>query len=471
MTLEVALDRPLPPSLPIGTATAVFCIGSCLDRDSPVRRLEIVVDGVAHPASAFNMPRPDLGHSAGFWATVPLPARTSAGEITIEVWATLADGGVASAELGRVAVKPATRGEPAQAVPAAATGDELIAVCMATFDPDLGLLAAQLDSLRAQTDDRWVCVISDDCSDPASFEQIAALVGDDPRFALSRSAHRLGFYRNFERALSIAPADAALIALCDQDDRWHVDKLRTLREAIGAATLVYSDMRLVRADGTVLRDTMWRGRANNHDNLTSMLIANTITGAATLFRRELLPLLLPFPDTPGMQFHDTWLAVTALSAGDVAYVEHPLYDYVQHPAAVFGDVTHGDRPRGRGHPVEAWRASYFHGYLSREVQAQVLLARCATLTPTKRRALERFIDCDRSPLALAVLATRPVRALSGRTETLGSELDLARGAAWKQLACALARRPTNLGGVFADARVPPPDRFTQKRLRRWRASI
>ena len=52
-------------------------------------------------------------------------------------------------------------------------------------------------------------------------------------------------------------------------------------------------------------------------HLASMLIANTITGAAALFRRELLDVALPFPDTPGFQFHDHWLGVAALAAGDV----------------------------------------------------------------------------------------------------------------------------------------------------------
>ena len=37
---------------------------------------------------------------------------------------------------------------------------------------------------------------------PAGQATIAELVGDDPRFVISRSPRRLGFYRNFERALA-----------------------------------------------------------------------------------------------------------------------------------------------------------------------------------------------------------------------------------------------------------------------------
>ena len=66
------------------------------------------------------------------------------------------------------------------------------------------------------------------------------------------------------------------------------------------------------------------------------MIANTITGAASVFRRELLDVALPFPPRFGDLFHDHWLAVVALATGDVAYVDRPLYDYVQH-----GDATQG----------------------------------------------------------------------------------------------------------------------------------
>jgi hypothetical protein len=129
----------------------------------------------------------------------------------------------------------------------------------------------------------------------------------------------------------MAPAGAELLALCDQDDRWHPAKLTTLRSALGDAQLVYSDQRLVDEHGRVLRATLWKGRRNEFDNIASVLIANTITGAATLFRREVADVALPFPDSPGFQFHDHWLAVVALASGDVAYVDRPLYDYVQHP--------------------------------------------------------------------------------------------------------------------------------------------
>jgi glycosyltransferase involved in cell wall biosynthesis len=353
-----------------------------------------------------------------------------------------------------------------------------IAVCMATYEPDRELLRTQVESLRAQTEENWICLISDDGSSPEAYAALAELVGDDGRFTVSRAQQRRGFYRNFERALSMVPADVALIALCDQDDRWHPDKLAALRAGLGDAVLVYSDQRLTTAGGRVLRETMWQGRANNHRSLASMLIANTITGAATLFRRELFDVLLPFPDTPGFQFHDTWLAVVALGCGRVEYVDRPLYDYVQHPGAVFGDVTHGRRDvarRGLASPSEvasAWRAAYLYGYRGRAAQAATLLERGGPrLAPGKRRALERFVSAERSWPALVWLALRPARALVGQTETLATELVLVRGLVWKRLSDLAERHPRLFPAWLRDTTPPPPERYSEKRLRAWRARV
>ncbi len=488
MGLVAALERPLPAALPTGTGSAVLCLGHCYHTEAVVTGLELVADGRRHAPDAFAMPRADLTrrpatidprqhrYLSGFWGTVPIAPRAGPGTVSIGVAVTLAGGAELCAPLGEIAVvgreaTPQTTARPVDGEP------ELIAVCLATFDPDPKLLSIQLDSLRAQDDQGWICLISDDCSSPEGYAAVRAAVGDDPRFAVSRSEVHLGFYRNFERALALAPPQASLIALSDQDDRWHPAKLSTLRRSLGTAGMVYSDMRLTDGDGVVLRSTLWRGRRNNHRNLASMLVANTITGAACLFRRAVIELALPFPDTPGFQFHDHWLGLVGLAAGDVAFVPEPLYDYVQHSRAVFGDVTHGSRRadlrrRLRAWPrlAERWRAAYFYGYLAGEAQAIALLVRCGDrLTPGKRRALQCYLASAHDPRAFAWLALRPLRGLLGHTETLGTEAGLARGLIWKWTVARVARRSAYASRRRLNAGFPGPRGFSQERLRRWRA--
>ena len=312
------------------------------------------------------------------------------------------------------------------------SGEGLVAIAMATYNPDMDLFRTQVESLRAQTDENWVCVVNDDRSRPDRFRQIAAELDGDERFVLSRSDRRLGFYRSFERALTLIPDTADLIALCDQDDRWYPEKLATLRAELGGAMLIYSDQRLVDVEGEVLADTYWTSRPNNHTNLLSLLIANTITGAASLMRREVVERAVPFPAVPGEQYHDHWLGLVAMTMGDVAYVDRPLYDYVQHGGAALG---HSAANAGIGGPrrlrerlgLGYWRgrfaaagAAYFRGFVRLEVLASALLARIPEARRAKRAALARYVRADRTRLGIAWLELRSLRALAGRKRRSGS---------------------------------------------------
>jgi glycosyltransferase involved in cell wall biosynthesis len=467
----VRLESPLPPSLQAGSASEMYFSGTAMDGDLPVRALTLIIDGRPHDVATVRMPRFDVPERrGGFWTTVPVRVPDGATEVVVEVQARGRAGLGPVTELARI---------PVRHVPARARGHDesvrgTIAVCMATYRPDAELLRAQIDSIRKQTDADWTCVISDDFSEPERYEQILEIVGDDPRFAVSRAPKWLGFYRNFERALMLAPPEAPLVALSDQDDVWHPDKLATLRAAIGSAALVYSDQRLTDPDGRVLRDTMWVGRFNNRTNLASMLVANTVTGAAMLIRRDVVERALPFPECPGMQFHDHWLALVALASGRLAYVDRPLYDYVQHGGAILGRVVGpgvADRVRGRLQipRMRDWRGAYFLGYLPGRMRAQTLLMRCSdTLTASERRGVELYVRADSSPLAFLWFVGRPVRMLFGRTETRGGEWELAVGIVWRWLVSIVAAVPRWPDRYLLDTSFPEPLSFAQKRLGRWR---
>ncbi len=477
--------------MPPGARTALFLLGTCFHRELGIRGIEIEAAGRLTAATAHGMPRLDLwqalhplggdassngadpaseddpalrGYRSGFWATVPVEVPAS-GELALSLRASLTDGSTTMAPLGAIGVggtAPVTSPEPAPRV----------AIAMATFDPDPDLFRRQVDSIRAQTFTDWTCVISDDCSSPAALRMIGEVIAEDERFRLVRGERRLGFYRNFERALTLTPAASPYVALSDQDDRWHPEKLETLLGEIGDAQLVYSDQRVVDRDGRVISDTYWNGRRNNHTNLVSLLITNTVTGAASLFRREVAERARPLPETPRLQYHDQWLALVALSTGRIAYVDRPLYDYVQHDAAALGHAAANAgafshristlaRRMARGNwrsLVRGWCGAYFDYCRVRQL-AEILLLRCGEdLSRRSRRALRRFSRAERSPIAFGWLALRRLRALAGRDETLGAEGLLVRGIAWRYIMSAIAigrRRPA--GWAAYDASLPSPD--------------
>lgn len=316
---------------------------------------------------------------------------------------------------------------------------------MATFEPDLDLLRAQVDSIVAQTAADWICVVSDDASDPAVYKQICKLLAGDARFVLARSEEHRGFYFNFERALSLIPADAEYVALADQDDRWNPDKLSVLTEAIGSAQLIFSDARIVDHSGRLLAQSFWSGHRHRRLDFASELITNAVTGAASLFRRELLDAALPFPRLPGDPYHDHWLALVALSRGEIAYVERPLYDYVQHGGAVLGHGREGTRlpqaaARGSSR-LSGWRIAYLNDYRRLLLLARELQARCGPLPdPARRRALERFLASEGSPSAFAWLFYRWLRF--GRRKGEGTVL---AALIWRWLARLGGYRPPEAG--------------------------
>ncbi len=476
----------------MGNGTALFVCGSCFHPDAKIDTLSFVVDGVEQPVSRHSMPRLDLFRSlhpgldpfataavdadadsaedprlhsylSGFWGIVEIPPGTGP-TCELMLSARLDGGERVSVALARIPVSELARGS---ALPAPdPDAGPLIAICMATYQPPPQLLRRQLDSIRAQTHRNWICVISDDCSSAASFAGLQEEVAGDPRFVVSRSSRRLGFYLNFERALALAPTNADYVALADQDDVWYPDKLDALLAAIGDAELVYSDARVIDGDGAVISDSYWVRRRNNHTDLLSLLVANSVTGAASLLPRRLLDDVLPFPPAQFAHFHDHWIGLVALALGDVEFVDRPLYDYVQHGDAALGHAAANrmtalrDRlgslradPRER---VRMWRLHYFVDVARLQQVATVLRMRVgARMTASKRRALTGFLAADTSFLALANLWRRGARELVGRPETLGAEWMLAYAFSWRRLLSASAR-PRPVRGLRLDA-VPPPD--------------
>jgi glycosyltransferase involved in cell wall biosynthesis len=459
--LAVWLRAPVGAPAVAGRGSATFVHGAAVHEARPIRGIELAAGGARVEALAARMPSPTLAAELGspaaarsiFWGVVALPGAAEPDQL--ELIARLDGGGEV-----RVGLGPATAEGSA---PDGAAAGASVAICMATYEPPPDLLERQLDSLLAQTHTDWVCVISDDASGPEASAELQRLVARDPRFRLDRAPQRAGAYGNFARALAMAPADAAYVAPCDQDDRWYPHKLETLIGALGDAAMSFSDMRLVGVDGTAISDTYWTAREPNHDNFASLLLGNSVTGAASLFRRELLDAALPLPPRVGNLFHDHWLALVAAATGRIAYVDRPLYDYVQHAGAVIGHAganlgvkggplrrlaaLRGQRP---GRLRAEWRRIYFAEYCRMALTAVALEQRLgAAIGDDRRRVLNRALALDHSATAVSWLAIRQLRRLA-RDDTGGSEAGLLRGLAW--------RRALRLGSTaddLDDADLPP----------------
>lgn len=204
---------------------------------------------------------------------------------------------------------------------------------------------AQLRSILVQSVQPVEIVVSDDASSDDTLAVIRSVMLERPDIALVvlDNAVPLGVTKNFERAVSAATG--TIIALSDQDDLWHSDRLERALSEFGARpslALIFGDARLVDADGVSLGhdlfDVLEIGQIeldaiHRGDAFAVLLKRNLVTGATVAFRRSLLDAALPFPSE---WVHDEWLAIIAAATTGVDAVEAILIDYRQHGANEIG---------------------------------------------------------------------------------------------------------------------------------------
>ena len=274
-----------------------------------------------------------------------------------------------------------------------------IAVCMATYNPEARLFKRQLDSIIQQSESSWQLIINDDKSDPEYFSQILDLAKQDKRIHVFQNEQNLGFYYNFEICLQRIPRHFEFVALADQDDHWFKHKLETLHKNIGTNQQLYSDMHIADEEGGLISSTFWKHRSNHYYDLMALMLANTVTGSASIFRSNLLSTILPFPARLGNAFHDHWIALNAAMNNGLAYHDEVLQEYIQHDKNVTGyshftsaKIHHSTftllslqrmkaavalRTKGKKNRtfLENNLKVYFDAYLRRKLQYEILISR------------------------------------------------------------------------------------------------
>lgn len=232
-----------------------------------------------------------------------------------------------------------------------------ISVAMCTYN-GADFLPAQLESILAQSRKPDQIVVCDDGSTDETRALLQKFEKASPDVILLRfNKKNLGSIKNFEQAIGLCNGD--VIALSDQDDVWHPDKLQLIEEGFKKQStgLVFSDAELVEENLTPLNRRMWNevgfdehkkkllrsGRA-----LEVLVTGWTVTGATMAFRAGFKNICLPVPDGIAM-IHDGWIALTIAAVADVVALDEPLIQYRQHARQQIGAperVEQGPEPRG-----------------------------------------------------------------------------------------------------------------------------
>ena len=345
--LEWRFDQQLEPQTEIGKGAAFVVSGYCYSDDQIINRLSVKLNDQSYLVQNTCDLRADLIDKtvtdqdlnriySGLWTVISVNDEWRDEDAELVLTADFKNGDELRIPIGRtkfVEIKSNNSIEvslPTDASP-------LIAICLCTYEPELDTFERQINSILKQTRQNWVCLVNDDCSNPGLANRIQEICDQDERIQFARNDDNLGFYKNFEQCLRRVPENAGYVALSDQDDYWYPDKLeRLLKEFDIDTALVYSDMRILREGGEVVSPSYWLNRKNEYKDIAVLLVANTVTGAASLFKRELLDYVLPFPTRVGDAFHDHWIACVALSHARIKYIDEPLYDYYQHGESVIG---------------------------------------------------------------------------------------------------------------------------------------
>ncbi len=276
----------------------------------------------------------------------------------------------------------------------------------------------------------------------------------------SRTPERLGFLRNFERAIALAPAAAELIALADQDDRWDRDKLDVLARrprgrAAGAARLQRrSDRRLRRQ--RPLRDLLLRtpqqrrehGLDDGHqqrDRGGLAVPAGAARGGAAVPARRHGPGALPRPLAGALRAR----------SGPARLPRAP--DPRLHPPRRLGDAHRGGRALGIAAPGPPRRradarpparppasprlaqprlALRLHGPLPADPPARhdpAPPARSRADRPAAPPRHRSIAAAEHSPRAALWLLGRSFRPWIGRNDTLARERVIFGGIVWRKL--------------------------------------
>jgi glycosyltransferase involved in cell wall biosynthesis len=205
-------------------------------------------------------------------------------------------------------------------------------------------LPEQLDSIAEQTRPPDEMIICDDGSTDGTIEIVKRFRSQAP-FPVRELVNdeRLGYTRNFERAIALCEGD--IIFLSDQDDVWHPDKLNIQLGVFDRSPdvgAVFTDADLVDARLVPRGQSLWgfvgfgatlQKRFAKGGAFDLLLKRNVVTGTTMGFRGALRDLVLPIPAD---WVHDHWISALIAAVTDVAMVPRRLVRYRQHEGQAIG---------------------------------------------------------------------------------------------------------------------------------------
>lgn len=212
-----------------------------------------------------------------------------------------------------------------------------VGVVLATFNGE-SFLDEQLTSIFNQTLLPDTVVIVDDCSTDGTVKIAQEWSRRHQEIIkLYTNVKNLGFIQNFEKGISLCDTD--FIALCDQDDIWHIEKLEKCFAALSADDnigLCYHNVDLVNPAGEAIGadlSILTQLELPLDKTYAQELLANDprspIPGCSIVFSRTLKSYFMPIPGEKSCP-HDWWLCAISFFIFNPVFIKEPLVKYRIH---------------------------------------------------------------------------------------------------------------------------------------------
>lgn len=205
-------------------------------------------------------------------------------------------------------------------MPAAEPASDIrVSVCLAAHN-GAAFVGDQVRSIVDQLGPHDELVVVDDASTDTTVSVVESF--GDPRIVVHHNDTNVGSVRTFECALGVARG--AYLLLADQDDVWVPGRLDAMVAALGTAGVVATSVAVL---GDPVGPPRWRLRAEDSRryaaNGAAVLVGvRWYFGCAMGLRRELLPLVLPFP--PWLtESHDLWIGLVGNVSHEMRHLEAP----------------------------------------------------------------------------------------------------------------------------------------------------
>lgn len=195
----------------------------------------------------------------------------------------------------------------------------LVSVVLCTYN-GAAYLQEQINTILHQTYTTIELVIVDDASSDDTMKILQEYAEKDQRIQLHQNETNLGFNLNFQKAILLSKGE--WIAISDQDDIWHPQKLEImLQQWDKKSSLIHCASRKFSTIDEIKHSKKPSALGFNGTEVRTLACKNTVEGHNILFHHSLKEKALPFPIT---LFYDWWLGVVAAVNGGVQWVDQIL---------------------------------------------------------------------------------------------------------------------------------------------------